>query len=59
MVGLLSASQTCVPHSLLDDDVAEGSPKHVGATALRRYWIQYGFHEAAGDYLALVIGDDA
>jgi hypothetical protein len=29
----------------------EGSPEHVAATdALRRYWMDFGFEEAAGDY---------
>ncbi|MDQ0864718.1 hypothetical protein QF036_002299 [Arthrobacter globiformis] len=32
----------------------EGSPEHVAATdALRRYWMDFGFEEAAGDYLYL------
>lgn len=44
---------------VLADGVPEGSPQQVEArAALRRYWSEYGFQEAAGDYLALVIGDD-
>jgi GNAT superfamily N-acetyltransferase len=38
---------------LLDDDAPmEGSPQHVAAKRnLRRYWMDFGFREAAGDYL--------
>ena len=39
---------------LSDDDPAEGSPEYEKArTALRRYWLAFGFREAAGDYLYL------
>lgn len=39
---------------LTDDGPQEGSPEHVAAkAALRRYWADFGFQEAAGDYLAL------
>ncbi|MFC9352876.1 hypothetical protein [Arthrobacter sp. NPDC057013] len=38
---------------LLDDDAPlEGSPEHAAARKkLRRYWMDFGFREAAGDYL--------
>ncbi|WP_353711949.1 hypothetical protein [Arthrobacter sp. K5] len=38
---------------MLDDDAPmEGSPQHVAAKEkLRRYWMDFGFREAAGDYL--------
>lgn len=37
---------------LTDEDPQEGSPEHVAAKkALRRYWMDFGFREAAGDYL--------
>lgn len=39
---------------LTDDGPQEGSPEHAAAkAALRRYWMDYGFQDAAGDYLAL------
>lgn len=39
---------------LTDDGLQEGSPEHVAAkAALRRYWADFGFQVAAGDYLAL------
>lgn len=39
---------------LTDDGPLEGSPEHAAAkAALRRYWADYGFREAAGDYLVL------
>lgn len=39
---------------LTDDGPQEGSPEHTAAKeALRRYWADYGFQVAAGDYLAL------
>ena len=38
---------------LFTDGVLEGSPRHMAAKAsLRKYWLEYGFQEAAGDYLA-------
>lgn len=41
------------------EGVLEGSPQHSAAkAALRKYWLDYGFQEAAGDYLALVVGLD-
>lgn len=37
-----------------DDGPEEASPEHTAAkAALRRYWADFGFQEAAGDYLAL------
>jgi hypothetical protein len=38
---------------VMDDDAPlEGSPQHVAARKkLRRYWMDFGFREAAGDYL--------
>jgi len=43
---------------LTDDGPEEGTPEHAAAkTALRRYWTDYGFRDAAGDYL--VLGDMA
>jgi GNAT superfamily N-acetyltransferase len=39
---------------LTDDGPEEDSPQHTAAkAALRRYWADFGFHEAARDYLAL------
>jgi hypothetical protein len=39
---------------LAEDGPQKGSPEHVAAKAvLRRYWADFGFQEAAGDYLAL------
>ncbi|TSE15041.1 hypothetical protein B1A87_003035 [Arthrobacter sp. KBS0703] len=39
---------------LTDDGPQEGSPEHSAAkAALRRYWADFGFQEAGGDYLAL------
>jgi GNAT superfamily N-acetyltransferase len=39
---------------LTDDGLLEGSPEHTAAkAALRRYWADFGFQKAAGDYLAL------
>ncbi|MDQ0864983.1 hypothetical protein [Arthrobacter globiformis] len=39
---------------LAEETPEEGSPEHVAATAaLRRYWMDFGFEEAAGDYLYL------
>lgn len=44
---------------LLEDGVLEGSPQHMEAkAALWRYWMEFGFREASGDYLALVIDGD-
>ncbi|SDM03118.1 hypothetical protein [Arthrobacter sp. ok362] len=41
-----------------DGGPEEGSPEHAAAKdALRRYWSDFGFQEAAGDYL--VLGDMA
>lgn len=38
----------------------EGTPGHTGAkAALRRYWLDFGFQEAAGDYLVLAEMSDA
>ena len=43
---------------LADGGPEEGSPEHAAAKqALRQYWADYGFQEAAGDYL--VLGDVA
>jgi GNAT superfamily N-acetyltransferase len=39
---------------LTDDGPEEGSPEHSAAKeALRRYWADFGFREAARDYLVL------
>ena len=39
---------------LADDFPVEGSPEHTAAkAALRRYWADFGFQDAARDYLAL------
>jgi hypothetical protein len=39
---------------LNDDGPLEGSPEHTAAKeALRRYWADFGFLGAAGDYLVL------
>ncbi|MBT2549733.1 hypothetical protein [Arthrobacter sp. ISL-65] len=39
---------------LADDGPVEDSPEHAAAkAALRRYWADFGFLDAAGDYLAL------
>jgi hypothetical protein len=39
---------------LTDDGLEEGSPEHAAArAALRRYWMDFGFRNAAGDYLFL------
>lgn len=39
---------------LTDDGPQEGSPEHTAAkAALRRYWADFGFQDAARDYLAL------
>ncbi|WP_308159980.1 hypothetical protein [Arthrobacter sp. ISL-5] len=37
---------------LTDDGPEEGTPEHAAAReALRRYWMNFGFRQAAGDYL--------
>ncbi|MET4144327.1 hypothetical protein [Arthrobacter sp. UYCo732] len=37
-----------------DEGPIEGSPEHTAAkAALRRYWADFGFQDASGDYLAL------
>jgi hypothetical protein len=39
---------------LNDDGPEEGTPEHAAVKAsLRRYWTDFGFREAAGDYLVL------
>lgn len=44
---------------LTEDGPREGSPEHAAAkAALRRYWIDYGFQGADGDYLVLAATSD-
>ena len=54
-VGRATALVILEASPVLDDGgPVEGSPEHTAAEeALRRYWADYGFQEATGDYLVL------